>query len=729
VSDASVLLRDIAGDGAAKAAGKLNPSEERLNQIDEPAADNTWHEVPDLSKENLKNQATSTFKKNTPVDKQDLQDAKNNAQSEGDNQGAASTGISTLKDRASQNIPDEHKDRAAEAKDNTKAKTKNYISNKIPQERREQTIWRLKKMVVEIQGHEDYQQAITTLLDLAEQYAGHGKDISLQSKENVKGVRQDSALQTAENDLKTLIERFANGTSTDDFFESLNQIYRDAQEDPKLKNWFKKMDAYVRKCLKEQGYIMQDSATQEYNELYDEGQFLLRDRYRAHTDNIVDQTKFIADQFAQDPQNQQFGNSLQKLFNDLGTDENGKATFKPHLLKDVTNVILPAAFEHVRYVPIPRIEYSDPMMDCIVENLVLESDNLAPNTLEIANDNYIRWGRKKISNKNRHSVMVSASGIQCDLRDVSYYVNKKQGFPSVKDQGVADIFLGGEGFSFKLKLSTAEKKDQQAFFKVDKVDVVIKHLNIKLKKSNHKLLFGLVKPILLKVMSPVVQKVLEKQIKDSFNQFDSLAYRVHQEVEKTKADLINNPDPENAKNIYQNYFETFRSQMLAGKQKSQEVAADKKVNVAMTQHDSIFKDIKLEKGISTKATEYKELAAKGDKWESPIFGFGSAAESTNIPSAPTISRKSHSHTQPGLTGGETGNAASSHPDSYTTSGTNGNTNGFRNEVSQAFDSGNSNGGLSNGTSGNGYTIGQPLAGKTNGSAVTNGNATNGTVAH
>ena len=86
-------------------------------------------------------------------------------------------------------------------------------------------------------------------------------------------------------------------------------------------------------------------------------------------------------------------------------------------------------------------------------------------------DNYFRWGRKKVANKNHNSITLSVSGIQMDLRDVSYYVKRKQGFPSITDLGVADIFLGGSGLSFKMKLSTAEKSDRQNFFKVDKVDV------------------------------------------------------------------------------------------------------------------------------------------------------------------------------------------------------------------------------------------------------------------
>jgi hypothetical protein len=45
---------------------------------------------------------------------------------------------------------------------------------------------------------------------------------------------------------KTLIERFANCTSTDDLLESINNIYRDADNDERLKNWFKSVDSFIR---------------------------------------------------------------------------------------------------------------------------------------------------------------------------------------------------------------------------------------------------------------------------------------------------------------------------------------------------------------------------------------------------------------------------------------------------------------------------------------------------
>lgn len=475
-----------------------------------------------------------------------------------------------------------------------------------------------------------------------------------------------------------MIERFANSTSLDDLFDAINQIYRDADQDPELRGWFTDVDRFVRKCLKEQGYVLQDQSTDEYNQLYDRGHFLLRERYRNHTDRVTDLAKFYSSEFEKDPLNRAFGDSMNKLFTDLGNDENGKPTFKPHLVKDLTDVLFPYFFENVRYIPIPRIEYSDNMMDAIVENLVIEGDNLAPNVLEFGSDNYWRWGRKQTSNKNKNKVMLSVSGVQADLRDVSYYIKKKSGFPSITDKGVADIFLGGQGFSFKVQMETADDTDKNHFFKITKVDVDVKHLNIKLKSSNHKLLFGLFKPLLLKVMNPALTKVLEQQIRQNVNQLDSIAYEIKREADRAQAEAQRNPDPEHIQNMYQRYYEAAQKRFLQGKEKTEQATADKKVNVAVTQHDSIFKNIKLPGGISSKATEYKELAAKGDKWESPVFSIGEAKESTNLPKPSPITRKAqHLTSSPGLRGpnGELQGGATGGPGQATSGGAYGQTTG------------------------------------------------------
>ncbi|KAB2108827.1 hypothetical protein AG0111_0g2958 [Alternaria gaisen] len=667
LSDATVLLRDMAGDAAQNTANKIKPSEDRLNRLDEPAEDNTWHDTSNLNRENLRNQAKNSLpfgNKNKDEAKSDLKehakDINQAANPDGsrdpqhtaelgahEGQTGQSTGINargaleTAKQKVDANTSEEDKNMARARRD----QMNNYLKGKMPEERREQTIWRLKKMVVEIQGHQDYQRAIETLLSLAEQYSGHGKNLGQQGKGSVQGFLSENKWLT---NLKTLLERFANNTSFDDLIESINQVYKDADQDPELKNWFTRINHFIRKTLQQQGFILEDRSNEEWNQIYDDGHRLLRGRYRGHTDRIADEFKFIGEQFDADPQNKQFAQSVNKLFLDLGQDENGQTVFKPHLLKDLSDVILPSIFENVRYVPIPRIEYSDSMVDAVVENLVIEGDNLAPNSLEFGSDNYWRWGRKSISSKNKNKVMLSVSGVQMDLRDVSYYIKRKQGFPSITDKGVMDIFMGGSGFSFKVEMETADKARenhaQTHFFKVTKVESDIKNLQIKMKKSNHKLLFNMFKPLLLKVMRPVIQKVLEKQIKDSANQLDGILFDIKTEADRAEAEAKRNPDPQNLQNMYQRYASAMQHRIMQGKQKKEQVkekASDTQVNMAVTQHDSIFKNISLPGGISSKATEYKELAAKGERWESPIFSIGSAKETSSLPQVGKVTRKPH----------------------------------------------------------------------------------------
>lgn len=175
--DAQILLRDIAGDAAQKAAEKVNPSEDDLRQIDEAAEDNTWHGVPDFSRENIKSQLKAQFDKQKPLSKGDVQDAAQTAQDVGVEhaqnvptsddktpgdldapagaQEGARAGVDQLRAKVSANVPDETKDRAREIKNNVAQRSKDYLNRKIPQERRERTIWRLRKMIAEIQGHED----------------------------------------------------------------------------------------------------------------------------------------------------------------------------------------------------------------------------------------------------------------------------------------------------------------------------------------------------------------------------------------------------------------------------------------------------------------------------------------------------------------------------------------------------------------------------------------------
>ena len=163
LSDVTVLVRGVVGDAATTAAGKLNPSDEQLSQIDSPAEANTWHDVPSIAE--LKGQAREAYDKNRPFGKKEAQDAAAQAQNADNTQEGAQAAAENLHANARENVPQRTQDNLDKSADTARTQARNYLNKKMPRERRDQTIWRLKKMVVEIQNHPDCKQLLLCRTD------------------------------------------------------------------------------------------------------------------------------------------------------------------------------------------------------------------------------------------------------------------------------------------------------------------------------------------------------------------------------------------------------------------------------------------------------------------------------------------------------------------------------------------------------------------------------------
>lgn len=163
MQDATVLLRDMASDSAQRAAGVLRPSEEQLAQMDKPAEDNVWHEKPNISKDAIKSRKKSKKQKaqdqsmvnGLPADQLPTNQLPVSQQQGGLDAPVASTSTSAPAPATGTPAEAEAKDKAKQKSRDYTDKTKAFLAEKMPQERREQTIWRVKKMIVEIQGHSD----------------------------------------------------------------------------------------------------------------------------------------------------------------------------------------------------------------------------------------------------------------------------------------------------------------------------------------------------------------------------------------------------------------------------------------------------------------------------------------------------------------------------------------------------------------------------------------------
>ena len=260
-----------------------------------------------------------------------------------------------------------------------------YLNDKFPEERRDRFIYRLKKVVVENQRHKDYQEAIDFFLDRAEHYQVQAKEAGKQGGGNAASVRHDDNFKQATYELRTLLERFANGASMQPIWDSVDQIYTDSQNDGELRGWFRELNQYVRQCLQEPGYIMkvrlspslslprppprlsarqpdartscsQDEADRRGRELLDSGKRYWdpkNGKYASHKDRFFEEVQNFFTSYADDGLNQRLGESVKTLVTDLFLNSEGNPTYKPHLWRDIRSVILPALFSQIGYVPVP----------------------------------------------------------------------------------------------------------------------------------------------------------------------------------------------------------------------------------------------------------------------------------------------------------------------------------------------------------------------------------------
>ncbi len=143
----------MAGDAATNAAESVRPKREELEQVDRPAPDNTWHDAPDMSREALRGKfrqysgGNSGEKVRTAAAESTPQDQAASSLGPGDpstaagphRQADASSGADVTG-----SVDNRSKYKVEAKREEYRERAKHYFSRKMPQERRDQTVWRLK---------------------------------------------------------------------------------------------------------------------------------------------------------------------------------------------------------------------------------------------------------------------------------------------------------------------------------------------------------------------------------------------------------------------------------------------------------------------------------------------------------------------------------------------------------------------------------------------------------
>ncbi|TEB21020.1 hypothetical protein FA13DRAFT_1643942 [Coprinellus micaceus] len=554
LSDFSVIGRDLLSIGASKASTLIAPPQHQLDRVDEPAPQDQFitHDPnhPDGQRVavGVGSAARDAFAEYHQVQQQGFGAAREvggRAQREAeefkraDEEGDEETKeVKKRTDTFHERVPEEQRNSATEQYESGK---KFFSEEYFPKERRDQFIFRLKKVVIECQKHADYQESMTWLLDYLGEYVDHARTTSTNlTSTDPNAVPENHKLKIATLELRTLLERFANNTSMDVIFDAINVLADDTRRDPELHQWFKNVDTYVRRVLLKPGFILQPQSDAEASRLRENGKAFHDDKYKSDFDNLFSSIGSWFKAMGDDPLNQRFGNDWARLTKDLLFDSEGSLKFKPELWNDIRRVIMPTLVQQVGYIPIPRIEYTDDALDLVVENLTLQGRNLFPNIIAVEAHNYMKFSPyDAITDDQHHKITFQLAQIQADMRDVAFYYRKKTGLPRMKDSGLADVILGGEGLSASVTIvfTNSTSHDKSSVFKVQDVHVKVDGgLKFSIRDSKHDFLYKTLRPLATALVKKQICKALKDGIVTALEYVDGQLVGVRDRMREAKAD-------------------------------------------------------------------------------------------------------------------------------------------------------------------------------------------------
>ncbi|RDX46088.1 hypothetical protein OH76DRAFT_1407219 [Lentinus brumalis] len=664
LGDFSVIGRDILARGASKIADKARPDEERLRRVDDSAPRDQFvseggrlvgpDETPVLEaripgtgttvaqhpREELgqgakvkqengevrsgasaineaQERANETIEQGKTEAQRQKEDVNNivgdpvpdNREEADAKKSGLMNKIRGVRDNLTDRVPQEHKDRANDHYDHAK---RVLAEEYFPEERRDQFIYRGKKVIVECQKHKDYQESIQWLLNFLEEYASHGKTVADHGKDSKNQLQSDGALQQATHELRTLLERFANGKSLGMIGDAMQALYVDAQKDEDLRNWFRSVDAYTRKVLLEPGFVLEPQCNNEANELRENGRRFYDDKYKGHFDNLINSAGDWFRGLGEDPLNKRFGEDWARLTRDLLFDSEGSLKFKPDLWMDIRKVILPSIIDQVGYVPIPRIEYTDDQLDLVIENLALSGRNLFPNVVSMEAHNFIKFSPyNAIKDENHHEFVLTFGQIQADIRDVAFYFKKKAGFPKLSDSGLADVLLGGEGLTITAHVVSADK-DKSSVFKVKNVNVKVGTLKFSIRDSKHDLLYKTLRPLATGLVKKQLQKAIADAVTTGLEYVDGQLAAVRDRMAEAKAS-----EDKSRTQALQEMFQRKQDEALSVKSKADEKGSHFKI---VSRRDSaLLPQQGHPAGWVNRTQEREDAALRGKDWRSDAF--------------------------------------------------------------------------------------------------------------
>lgn len=403
---------------------------------------------------------------------------------------------------------------------------------------------RLQQAVLSLRQRKDYSQAVSTLGLLIQRYAFvYSRAAAEISEVAAEDTYKNEELDRAVANAWSLVKSFGDEEEWNKCEELFKKVLSHRENDPEFEDMMMEVGNSLQKMLTDPSFF--EDAPAKFNELREKSREVGKDS-GLHQDvqDLLQQLQITAQSVLHDEDIHALLQTTQRVFRILSPLNR---TTNPELLQDAVNVFVPLIISAIQFLPIPRLEVSTPVIDLLLENLIIEpgttvnKTSFLPYRLKVETYNDIdiyRTYQLRTATSMTNLVTIKLDGLSVRADEVGFWLRAHSGLFRLADEGIASFALDERGIDIHVDVEIGRERLEQ-ILTLKAVRVHIHKLNYSFRKSKFSWIGFLLKPLL----RPILRKTLESQLASALADFFHAANReLVFARERLRATRIADPD-------------------------------------------------------------------------------------------------------------------------------------------------------------------------------------------
>ncbi|KAK4945942.1 hypothetical protein LTR66_014348, partial [Elasticomyces elasticus] len=325
------------------------------------------------------------------------------------------------------------------------AKTaQNSIAEKVSGAEGQVLLNRLKEAVLNLRKRNDYSDSVSTLSKLVKRYAMLYSRAVKETVETLDNdIEQNPETDRALKNFWSFITSFGDPEEWRATEDAFKQIMSHRENDPEFEDLMNDVANSLQKLLTDPDFF--DHANEKFQELRAKSKKVgTESSLREDIDNFLGHLQLTLKSVWEDRDISRLFKTSTQIFRILNPVH---AAANSELIQDSINIFVPLLIQAIQYIPIPRIEISNPDIDLLLENLIIEPGKTVNNTsflpyklrIETYNDLEIRKAKFRTTTTSSHLVTIKIDGISVRAEEVGFWMRAHAGIFRLADEGIASF--------------------------------------------------------------------------------------------------------------------------------------------------------------------------------------------------------------------------------------------------------------------------------------------------